>query len=294
MYLIILNGPMDGRRYTVTPGTLIVGRAPEADIPLPDDPYVSGTHAEFRMDGGGTLTVLDRGSRNGTMLRGEPVTDPAEVRPGDVLQIGRTFLKCTRRNAERSLDDRSGERTSEAILVVDIVGSSRIAQAMGDCVAGKVMNILDGKLEPLLNIYPAEFRKNTGDGFMIVFGSVKYAVRLAVGLLGDLKSDESGRGIHVRMGIHFGETSVLPDGDRRGLAVDMAFRVESVKPDDMHQTVSGIRKDAFPRIDRIFVTEVVHRMIASEQQIQARCIGFFDLKGFTGRHRVYEVSGVSA
>jgi class 3 adenylate cyclase len=124
---------------------------------------------------------------------------------------------------------------------------------------------------------------------MIILGSAKNAIKLATDFLADLRADESNRGIHVRMGIHYGETSILPDGDRRGLAVDMAFRVESVKVDDMHQTVVGIKKDMLPRIDRIFITEVVHHMIASDSMIKTRCIGFFDLKGFTGRHKIFEI-----
>jgi hypothetical protein len=57
----------------------------------------------------------------------------------------------------------------------------------------------------------------------------------------------------------------------------------------MHQTVSGIKKDMFPRIDRIFISEVVQKLISSHSSIKTRCIGFFDLKGFTGRHKIFEV-----
>ena len=290
MYLFILNGPREGYRFTLTPGTHGIGRSPELQIPLPEDPFASGIHAELHMDESGKLTILDRGSRNGTFLNGEPVRETLEVKPGDIMQIGRTFFKCSRRAAERYvIQEPVMESTTEAILVIDMVGSSRIAQAMGDRVAGKVKNMLMEKLNDNLKKYPSEYMKNTGDGFMIIFGGVKSAIRLAMDLLADLRADESNRGIHVRMGIHYGETSVLPDGDRRGLAVDMAFRVESVKVDDMHQTVAGIRKDMLPRVDRIFITEVAHRMIAADSQIKTRCIGYFDLKGFTGRHKIFEV-----
>jgi class 3 adenylate cyclase len=290
MYLFILSGSKEGYRFTITPGILVVGRSSEADISLPNDRYVSGTHAELHMDESGKLTLLDRGSRNGTFLAGEIIHEAREVKPGDIIQIGRTFFKYSRRAAERYfIQEPVMESNPEAILVIDMVGSSRIAQAMGDRVADKVKNILLEKLNDNLKKYPAEFLKNTGDGFMIILGSAKNAIKLATDLLADLRVDESNRGIHIRMGIHYGETSILPDGDRRGLAVDMAFRVESVKVDDMHQTAVGIKKDMLPRIDRIFITEVVHHMIASDSMIKTRCIGYFDLKGFTGRHKIFEI-----
>jgi class 3 adenylate cyclase len=290
MYIYILNGPQEGNRLTLTAGKIIIGRSPESTISLPEDPFVSGFHAELRFDREGKLILNDLGSRNGTFLLGEAVHAPQELNPGDIFQVGKTFLKFSRRSAERYfIRDEMMEGTPEAILVIDMVGSSRIADAMGDRIAGRVKNVFSEKLNGILKKNPADFQKNTGDGFLVIFANVKHAVKCAVEFLSDLKSHETSRGIHVRMGIHFGETTVLPDGDRRGMAVDMAFRVESVKVDDMHQTVVGIKKDMLPRIDRIFITEVVQRMIGADSQVKTRCIGYFDLKGFTGRHKIFEV-----
>ncbi len=290
MYLFILNGAREGLRFTLTPGAHRIGRSTEAEISLPDDQYVSGMHAELVMDENAHLIIRDLGSKNGTNLNGESLHDPSPVDYGSIVQIGRTFFKYSRRSAERYLaQDPAIESTPEAILVIDMVGSSRIAQAMGDRVASKVKNMLLDKLNARINLYPPEFMKNTGDGFMIIFSNVRIAVKVATDLLSDLRGDEASRAIHIRMGLHFGETSVLADGDRRGLAVDMAFRVESVKLDDMHQTVIGIKKDMLPRVDRFFITEVVHRLISSDPLIKTRCIGFFDLKGFTGRHKIFEI-----
>ena len=290
MYLFILNGPKEGYRFTLTPGIHVIGRSSDAAISIPDDRFLSGNHAEFRMEDNGKLTLADCGSKNGTFLSGELISETMEVKPGDIIQAGRTFFKCSRRASERCfVQEPVMESNTEAILVIDMVGSSQIAQAMGDRMAGKIKNILLEKLNDNLKKYPAEFLKNTGDGFMVIFSGVRNAIKLAMDLLSDLRADDSNRGIHVRMGMHYGETSILSDGDRRGLAVDMAFRVESVKVDTMHQTVVGIKKNMLPRVDRIFITEVVHRMIASDSTIKTRCIGYFDLKGFTGRHKIFEI-----
>ena len=108
-------------------------------------------------------------------------------------------------------------------------------------------------------------------------------------LLRSIAEDTTGNGILLRIGINYGETIVQPDGDRRGAAVDMAFRVEALKTDDMHQTVAGIPKEAMPRTNRIFITEAMHRFVGTNASVRTRCIGFFDLKGFTGRHKIFEV-----
>ncbi|MHB9030544.1 MAG: FHA domain-containing protein, partial [Candidatus Latescibacterota bacterium] len=133
MFIYILNGLQEGRRLTLTTGKFTIGRSPDSNISLPEDPFVSGTHAELRFNADGKLILTDHGSRNGTFLLGEAVHEPKELNPGDIFQVGKTFLKFSRRSAERYLiQDELVEGTPEAILVIDIVGSSRIANAMGD------------------------------------------------------------------------------------------------------------------------------------------------------------------
>ena len=291
IHIFILNGQAEGNSITLTAGKYTVGRANSSDIILPEDLYISGNHADLKYYANGRLTITDKNSSNGTYLLGEPVKTTSVVNPGDIIRVGRTFLKVSRRSQERlySGDEISG--TPEAIVVVDLVGSSKIAQAMGDGVASKVKNFLFQKLKTNLSSHPTEFMKNTGDGFMLIFRNVNDAIEFSRDFMCDITSTEDGgyRGIHIRIGIHYGETFATPDGDRRGLAVDMAFRIESVKLDNMHQTVVGIKKVELPRADRIFVSEVVYQLIANSKSFKTRCIGYFDLKHFTGRHKIYEV-----
>ncbi len=291
MNLIILNGNEEGKQIDMQPGVYKIGRSSSNDIVISDDQFVSGKHAELRFTETEKLTLKDVGSRNGSFVLGELVEGQAKVNPGDIIRVGHTFFKISRRSMERFFNkDMETSDKPEAIMVVDLVGSSKIAQAMGDRVAGKVKTILFNNLKMNLTKYPAEFLKNTGDGSMLIFSSPMIAIKFAVDLMKSLETEDgSYKGFHVRIGIHFGETFKLEDGDRRGMNVDMAFRIESVKIDDMHQTVVGIKKDELPRVDRIFISEVVHRLIPSHSSLKTRCIGYFDLKGFTGRHKVFEV-----
>lgn len=65
--------------------TLVIGRSTEADLTLAD-PFLSRRHSRF-FRAGSALLVEDLGSRNGTLLNGQPVLSPMPVRPGDVVQV---------------------------------------------------------------------------------------------------------------------------------------------------------------------------------------------------------------
>ena len=69
---------------------ILVGRAPSADLRL-DDPRVSRLHAriEIRDDG---VYVEDLGSRNGTAVDGEPVTEPRQLSVDDEITVGGAAL----------------------------------------------------------------------------------------------------------------------------------------------------------------------------------------------------------
>ena len=67
----------------------MIGRGTEADIRLPDT-GVSRKHVDVVLDGG-TATVEDLGSTNGTLVNGRRVSRQALV-DGDVIRIGHSVL----------------------------------------------------------------------------------------------------------------------------------------------------------------------------------------------------------
>lgn len=67
-----------------------IGRLAENDLPLLDDPTVSGHHAGLRIRGG-ALSIYDAGSANGLFVNGEQVSSTV-VRPQDIVRIGSTEL----------------------------------------------------------------------------------------------------------------------------------------------------------------------------------------------------------
>lgn len=87
--LVVKRGPNAGSRFLLDQATTSAGRHPDSDIFL-DDVTVSRRHAEFRSEGG-SFTVVDVGSLNGTYVNREPV-DSASLANGDEVQIGKFRL----------------------------------------------------------------------------------------------------------------------------------------------------------------------------------------------------------
>lgn len=68
VYLEFVSGPAAGRTFSVSEGQrLTLGRGAGCDVSLPGAANVSGTHCAVRMSGG-SLTVTDLGSTNGTFV----------------------------------------------------------------------------------------------------------------------------------------------------------------------------------------------------------------------------------
>lgn len=76
--------------HVVQADSVIIGRSSTSDLPLPDR-FLSRHHARLFRDGDRYL-VEDLGSRNGTLLNGQPVLAPSPVRPGDVIRISGSVL----------------------------------------------------------------------------------------------------------------------------------------------------------------------------------------------------------
>src|SRR5207244_4993848 len=87
--LVVRRGPNAGARFLLAHDVTTSGRHPDSDIFL-DDVTVSRRHAELHRDGG-TFTVRDVGSLNGTYVNRERV-EAATLSSGDEVQIGKFRL----------------------------------------------------------------------------------------------------------------------------------------------------------------------------------------------------------
>jgi len=79
--------------------SLVVGRASDSDLVI-EDRFLSRRHSRiFRLDG--RLMIEDLGSRNGTLLNGGPVREPAPVELGDVVKISGSVITVLDADASR-------------------------------------------------------------------------------------------------------------------------------------------------------------------------------------------------
>lgn len=83
-----LRGGQVGWIHRVEGDVVTLGRE-NNDINFPDDPFISGRHAELRI-AGGVLSVTDLGSRNGTFVR---VHEERVLKHGDYVFLGQQLLR---------------------------------------------------------------------------------------------------------------------------------------------------------------------------------------------------------
>jgi pSer/pThr/pTyr-binding forkhead associated (FHA) protein len=88
--LVVTRGSNMGARYLLGEEVVRAGRHPESDIFL-DDITVSRRHVEFTPGNGGTYSLRDVGSLNGTYVNRERI-DEVLLSPGDEVQIGKFKL----------------------------------------------------------------------------------------------------------------------------------------------------------------------------------------------------------
>jgi pSer/pThr/pTyr-binding forkhead associated (FHA) protein len=92
MYVLeAMNGPLDGKRWEFD-SRIVIGRdANTAQAALPVDHAVSRRHAQIDASGE-QLSIVDLGSSNGTIVRGEAVLT-ALLGVDEPFVIGRTMLR---------------------------------------------------------------------------------------------------------------------------------------------------------------------------------------------------------
>ncbi len=83
-----LRGGTIGWVFRLEAEAIVVGREGN-DINFPDDPFISGRHAELRSSNG-VLSVTDLGSRNGTFVR---VNGEQVLKHGDYVFLGQQLLR---------------------------------------------------------------------------------------------------------------------------------------------------------------------------------------------------------
>ncbi|SAK90097.1 FHA domain protein [Caballeronia pedi] len=105
MKLIVLEGPASGRAFPIDRDvSLEVGRAPQVDFSLPQDPHLSRRHFSLTCEDGG-CRIQDLGSANGTALdTGQRATTgvPIPVLPGQRIRAGSSVFTLIEEDGART------------------------------------------------------------------------------------------------------------------------------------------------------------------------------------------------
>jgi hypothetical protein len=121
----IRGGPLQGRKALLEPGTTLrVGRTERADLVVPRDERLAGTHFELAWDGE-RCRLTDLRSAEGTALNGERVADEAGVAHGAWIRAGETVFSVYFEEATPSPrdldedDDETRDRKARALAALE-------------------------------------------------------------------------------------------------------------------------------------------------------------------------------
>lgn len=87
-HVAMLTGKNAGSKIELDKRELVIGRAPNCDLPLSDE-FASNMHAKL-VKVGNDWVLQDLNSTNGTYLDGKRVTTPMVVKPNNTIRIGAT------------------------------------------------------------------------------------------------------------------------------------------------------------------------------------------------------------
>jgi serine phosphatase RsbU (regulator of sigma subunit) len=237
------------------------------------------------------------------IARGEPIppSDRTELR--ELTQQGCVIMKSDGpalfsslfaeqvevMETEREMAHIRGDYVPEAIVLIDICGSTKIAHRYGAHLLQSIYRNLEGMANEVASRFHDRYRVSTGDGLLLTFNKVEDAIYFCIEIQRRIREHNSAvdviHRIPVRFVIHFGETLTDETGHRCGDTINMTFKVESIVSDVLVD--SG--EYGLPSYDYIIVTEHVARELASNQRIPCRELGAFELPGLTGLHRLYEL-----
>ena len=87
----VIKGNAAGAQISIG-DEFLIGRVAEGEGKLGDDPELSRQHARVTRSGD-SIRIEDLGSTNGTIVNGQRISGPQELRPGDTIEIGTTTLQ---------------------------------------------------------------------------------------------------------------------------------------------------------------------------------------------------------
>jgi len=160
------------------------------------------------------------------------------------------------------------------ILFTDVEGSTALRRDKGDRLAQRAFDIHDEIVRGEVAAHDGRVVKGLGDGFMVVFATPSDGLGCARAIQQALERERRMHPestVQVRMGLNTGEV-VRQGDDLQGIAINAAARIA-----------------AKAKGGQILASEVVRQLTSANPEHGMTVRGWFALKGFTERWRLYEV-----
>ncbi len=156
----------------------------------------------------------------------------------------------------------------------DLVGFTRFINSHGDEESREVLKGYNNMVRSVLDAFNGLEVKQLGDGFLFSFDSSRKALDAALNIREGIKrlNSKQETDLSIRIGLHAGEV-IREDGDVIGSTVNMAERIMSEAS-----------------ADQIVTSETFKSLAGTPGKFDFVEIGDRELKGFTGRKKIYEVS----
>jgi class 3 adenylate cyclase len=246
----LVSGYLDGHIDDLRESAREALRSLQASLPPPPPPPVASAPPRQR----------ERATRTDGGRSSQPPPPPGP--PGPPLDL-RAFLPrflTEERTAEpdprtngqtasasetaRPADDGRLPRGTLTILVTDMVGSTELAEQLGDTRWWEILQAHNAFVRAQVEDHGGIEVKAQGDGFLVVFASARQAILAGVAIqqaAARYSAENPSQHIELRIGLHTGET-VESDGDVFGQNVILAVRIaDAAAPGDV--LVSGLTHD---------------------------------------------------
>jgi len=164
----------------------------------------------------------------------------------------------------------SGQRVLTTLLFTDIVGSTAIAEGLGDAAWKRILRTHKEDNNVLLGRFGGTLVDTAGDGALSRFDSPAQALRCALSIVDAARRLQ----IEVRAGAHTAEVELV-DGNPQGVGVHLAARIMAAAAAS-EVLVSATTRDLAAGTELGFVEK-----------------GTFDLKGITGARTLYSIGAES-
>jgi class 3 adenylate cyclase len=241
----LVNGYLDGHVDDLREKAREALRSLQASLPPPPPPPMGPTPRQRER-----AARTDGGQRSQPHSPPTPAAPPFDLRDflPRFLTEERTAGPDPRANGQtapaRPADDSRLPRGTLTILVTDMVGSTELAEQLGDTRWWEILQAHNVLVRAQIEDHGGIEVKAQGDGFLVVFASARQAILAAVAIqqaAARHRAENPSQRIELRIGLHTGET-VESDGDVFGQNVILAVRIADVAaPGDV--LVSGLTHD---------------------------------------------------